>query len=107
MVSRTSQTPEWHNLRWCIRNVPGDVRRYLYFIHFSLSLWLILPALALLDLNPGVASIIRGPYTPVQWVLSSFTVVLAGWFALLAACIFCAYGSASKVKDYLRKCSCR
>ena len=95
MVSRTSETPEWHNLWWCIRNVPGKVRRYLYFMHFSLSLWLILPALALLDLKPGVASITRGilaPYSPVQWVLTSFTVVLAGWFALLAACIVCSYG---------------
>ena len=96
MVFTTSKTPEWHSLWWCIRNVPGDVRRYLYFMHFSLSLWLILPTLALLDFNPGVASITRGThtlYSPVQWVLTSFTVVLAGWFALLAACIVCSYGS--------------
>jgi|SRR5579859_1179051 len=96
IVSRTSETPEWHNLWWCVRKVPGRVRRYLYFMHFSLLLWLILPTLALLDINPGLASITRGiltPYSPVQWVLTGFTVVLAGWFTLLAACIVCSYGS--------------
>ena len=91
----TTETPEWHNLWWCIRNVPGDVCRYLYFMRFSLLLWLFLPTLALLDISPGVASITRGiltPYSPVQWILTGFTVVLPGWFALLAARIVCSYG---------------
>src|SRR5216684_4313589 len=48
----TSETSEWHNLWWCIRNVPGDVCRYLYFMRFSLLLWLFLPTLALLDYLP-------------------------------------------------------
>ena len=55
----------------------------------------LLPTLALLDINPGVASITRGiltPYSPVQWILAGFTVVLPGWFALLAARIVCSYG---------------
>jgi hypothetical protein len=34
----TSETPEWRSLWWCIRNVPGDVCRYLYFMRFTLSL---------------------------------------------------------------------
>jgi hypothetical protein len=53
------------------------------------------PPLALLDINPGIASITRGiltPYSPVQWILTGFTVVLPGWFALLAARIVCSYG---------------
>jgi hypothetical protein len=95
-TSGTRETPAWHNLWWCVRHVPGDVSRYLYFMHFSLLLWLILPTLALLDINPGIASMTRGiltPYSPVQWVLTGFNVVLAGWFALLAACIVCSCGA--------------
>jgi hypothetical protein len=66
----------------------NSICRYLYFMRFSLLLWLFLPTLALLDINPGIASITRGiltPYSPVQWILTGFTVVLPGWFALLAA----------------------
>ncbi len=91
----TSETTEWHNLWWCVRNVPGDLFRYLYFMRFSLLLWLFMPLLALLDINPGIASITRGILTPsdwLQWIFTGFTVVLPGWFALLAARIVCAYG---------------
>jgi hypothetical protein len=90
-----TETPEWHNLWWCLWNVPGDVCRYLYFMRFSVLLWAFLPTLALLDINPGIASITRGiltPYDWVQWILTGFTVVLPGWFALLAARIVCSYG---------------
>jgi hypothetical protein len=31
-----SETPDWHNLWWCIRNVRGDVCRYLYFVRLLL-----------------------------------------------------------------------
>lgn len=91
----TPETREWHNFWWCIRNVPGDICRYLYFMRFSLLLWLLMPLLALLDINPGIASITRGILTPsdwLQWIFTGFTVVLPGWFALLAARIVCAYG---------------
>jgi hypothetical protein len=94
-TAETNEMPEWHNLWWCIRNVPGDLCRYLYFMRFSLLLWLFLPTLALLDINPDIASITRGILTPsdwVQWILAGFTVVLPGWFALLAARIVCSYG---------------
>jgi hypothetical protein len=47
--------PKWHNLWWWIRNVPGDVCRCLYFMRFSLLLWLFLPTLALLGIYPGMA----------------------------------------------------
>jgi hypothetical protein len=56
----TSETTEWHHLWWCVRNGPGDLFRYLYFMRFSLLLWLFMPLLALLDINPGIASITRG-----------------------------------------------
>lgn len=95
-TAETDETPEWHSLWWCIRNVPGDVCRYLYFMRFSLLLWLFLPTLALLDIDPGIASITRGiltPYDWVQWIFTGFTVVLPGWFALLAARIVCSYGA--------------
>jgi hypothetical protein len=94
-IPETTETPEWHNLWWCIRNVPGDVCRYLYFMRFSLLLWLFLPTLAFLDINTGIASITRGILTPYdwrQWILTGFIVVLPGWFALLAARIVCSYG---------------
>lgn len=92
----SNEIPERRSVWWCICNVPGDIFRYLYFMRFSLLLWLFLPALALLDINPGVASITRGiltPYDWVQWVFTGFTVVLPGWFALLAARLVCSYGS--------------
>jgi hypothetical protein len=27
-TAETNEMPEWHNLWWCIRNVPGDLCRY-------------------------------------------------------------------------------
>jgi hypothetical protein len=51
----TGKTREWHNLYGCIRNVTGDVFRELYFMRFSLFLWLFLPGLALLDIHSGIA----------------------------------------------------
>jgi hypothetical protein len=54
-TSRIRKTPAWHNVWWRFGNVPGDVCRDLYFMRFSLFLWLFLPSLALLDINSGIA----------------------------------------------------
>jgi Patatin-like phospholipase len=78
-----------------LRHHFGDVVRYLYFMRFSLFLWLSMIVLALADRVPAVASISRGiltPFSPWQWFFTGFAVVLPGWFALLAARIVCAYG---------------
>ncbi len=80
------------------RNLTPDLVRYLYFMRFSLFLWLSMPLLAFLDwYSPGIASLTRGILTPFngwQWIVTGFIVVLPGWFALLAARIVCAYGHA-------------
>ncbi len=81
---------------YTLRHHPGDLVRYLYFMRFSLLLWLSMIVLGLADQVPAVASISRGiltPYSPWQWVFTGFAVILPGWFALLAARIVCAYGA--------------
>jgi hypothetical protein len=67
---------------------------YLYFMRFSILLWLLMPALALLDMTPG-ASITRGIValkSPWHLFLAAFFVTLNGWIAMLSARIVCAYG---------------
>jgi hypothetical protein len=59
------ETPKWHSLWRCIRNVPGDVCRCLYFMRFSLLLWLLLPTLTLPGINPGIALIADSYRIPV------------------------------------------
>jgi hypothetical protein len=76
-----------------------DVRlswlNYLYFIRFSIFLWLVMPTLALLDWLKITTSITLGILTPeTGWQLffSSFFIITSGWLALTLARIVCAYG---------------
>ena len=67
--------------------------QYFYFMRFSLLTWLALLLLPVLDWKASAMT--RGILTPfngLQWFWSGFAVTLAGWFALLAARINCAYG---------------
>lgn len=94
-VTSLLSAPQDVSLLYTLHNHFGDVVRYLYFMRFSLFLWLSMIVLALADRVPTIASISRGILTPFnawQWVFSGFAVVLPGWFALLAARIVCAYG---------------
>ena len=88
------------SIRHSLRNHFGDVVRYLYLMRFSLILWLFMIGLTIADCT-GAASSTRGILTPFagasfgnwQWFFTGFSVVLPGWFALLAARIVCAYGA--------------
>ena len=102
----TNPVGEWHPLWWCVVHAPGDMLRYLYFMRFSLLLWLSMPAIAVADMSPAVATVTRGvltPFSPWQWVFTGFAVVLPGWFALLAARIVCSYG-AERFKSPVAAC---
>src|SRR5579859_3113556 len=65
----------------------GSTFRYLYFIRFSLALWLF--ALILVKLNEtGVRTLISGIVTPEhmsQYICVAFLVVTAGFVALISA----------------------
>jgi hypothetical protein len=90
------QSPQLSRIWYCLRHTPGDLLRYLYFMRFSLILWLSMPLLVVLDFFPGIATITRGiltPFSPSQWIITGFVVVVPGWFALLAARIVCSYGN--------------
>ncbi len=66
---------------------------YLYFLRFSLALWLALPGL--LGLYFGVPSLAHGIFAlelPIHFFYAGFFVTLAGCVALLNARIICAYG---------------
>jgi hypothetical protein len=84
----------------CLLPIPlKDTRvrwiNYLYFIRFSLLLWLIMPTLALLDASGATTSITLGILTPERgWQLfySAFFVTTSGWLALTLARVVCAYG---------------
>lgn len=68
--------------------------KYLYFIRFSLMLWLFFPLLAVLD-GTKLSAMTRGIVAlESKWdvFFASFFVTVAGWVALLAARITCAYG---------------
>lgn len=78
--------PKEERLKWL---------NYLYFIRFSLGLWLIMPILALLDWMKITSSVSLGILTPDdKWPLffCSFFIVASGWLALTLARIVCAYG---------------
>ena len=68
--------------------------QYSYLMRFSLLLWLAMVLLTAADFwSPSAVT--RGILTPAgswQWTFTGFTVVLSGWFALLAARLVCAYG---------------
>ena len=77
----TTETPEWPNLLWCIRNVPGDVCRFKLAHH--LMKILCFPGLGHHPRHPsGVLFLIR----PDGYVMANTK-------------------SPSQVKDYLRKCT--
>ena len=66
---------------------------YLYFLRFSLALWLSLPGL--LGLYFGVPSLTHGIFAlerPTHFFFAGFFVTVAGCVALLNARIICAYG---------------
>jgi hypothetical protein len=66
---------------------------YLYFLRFSLALWLSLPGL--LGLYFGVPSLAHGIFAlerPTHFFYAAFFVTIAGCVALLNARITCAYG---------------
>lgn len=68
---------------------------YLYFIRFSLLLWLVMPTLALLDARKITSAVTLGILTPETWrqlFFCSFFIVASGWLALTLARIVCAYG---------------
>lgn len=83
-----------------LRFLPAKAERlkwlnYLYFIRFSLGLWLIMPVLAMLDWLKITSSVTLGILTPDtfwQLAFSSFFVVASGWLALTLARVTCAYG---------------
>lgn len=69
--------------------------KYLYFMRFSIMLWLFFPLLAVLDWSEALSAMTRGIVALVSgWHLffASFFVVAAGWVSLLSARIACAYG---------------
>ena len=73
----------------------GRFLAYLYFIRFSLLLWISMPALAAADWFSPAATATRGIVTlsyDVQFFFVSMVVVLTGWAALLSARIVVAYG---------------
>ena len=68
---------------------------YLYFVRFSLLLWLVMPTLALLDALKITSAVTLGILTPEtfrQLFFASFFIVTSGWLALTLARIVCAYG---------------
>jgi hypothetical protein len=68
---------------------------YLYFIRVSITLWLVMPVLALIDglhISTAVTLGILTPETSWQLFYCSFFLVLSGWVALTLARIVCAYG---------------
>src|ERR1019366_1222327 len=67
---------------------------YLYFLRFSIVLWLALPSLLLLNL-PATYSLAHGLFAlerPFHYFYVGFFVALAGCVALLTARVTCAYG---------------
>ena len=78
--------PRESRLRWL---------NYLYFVRFSLLLWLAMPTLALLDALKITSAVTLGiltPETPRQLFFAFFFIVTSGWLALTLARIVCAYG---------------
>jgi hypothetical protein len=78
---------------------PRDSRlrwfNYLYFVRFSLFLWLVMPTLALVDALKITSAVTLGILTPEtlrQLFFSFFFIVTSGWLALTLARIVCAYG---------------
>lgn len=70
--------------------------KYVYFMRFSIMLWLFFPLLVALDWSGALAAMTRGIVALGSgWHLffASFFVVAAGWVALLSARIACAYGT--------------
>ena len=68
---------------------------YIYFVRFSLLLWLLILLLATADSFGSSTAITLGILTPEtngQLVLASFFIVLSGWLALTLARVICAYG---------------
>ena len=81
--------------------------KYLYFMRFSLLLWLFFPLFALLDWSGALSAMSRGIVameSGLHLTLASFFVAAAGWVALLSARVACAYGEerfGSKPPHYL------
>jgi hypothetical protein len=74
--------------------------QYLYFMRFSILLWLSMPLLAVLDRYTGAAAATRGIVAlndadagMWQFFFAAFFTAINGWIALLSARIVCAYGS--------------
>ncbi len=66
---------------------------YLYFLRFSLALWLSLPGLLLLNYSlPSLAHGIFALERPTHFFYAGFFVTIAGCVALVNARITCAYG---------------
>jgi hypothetical protein len=69
--------------------------KYVYFMRFSIMLWLFFPIFAALDWSGALSAMSRGIVALESWqhlVLAGFFVTMAGWIALLSARIVCAYG---------------
>jgi hypothetical protein len=76
--------------------------KYLYFMRFSIMLWLFFPLLVALDWSEALAAMTRGIVAMDSYLhlsFASFFVVVAGWIALLSARIACAYGE--------ERCGCK
>lgn len=74
---------------------PGRWIAYLYFMRFSLVLWVSMLAFVFLDARNISTTATRGIVTLSDWkqcFFASFFIVLTGWIALLSARIVCAYG---------------
>jgi hypothetical protein len=69
--------------------------RYIYFMRFSITLWLFLILLPILD-AAGISTSITHVMFAIsglgQFVAVGFYTVLTGWIALLSARVVCAYG---------------
>jgi hypothetical protein len=77
-----------------LATVPSFLR-YLYFMRFSILLWVSMPLLAALDMT-GAAAFTRGIVAlnePLQFFFAAFFTAINGWIALLSARIVCAYGN--------------
>lgn len=69
--------------------------QYLYFIRFSIALWLFIPFLAFEDDRSSISALTRGIFTPAlfgQFLGSAFFIVCVGMVALLTARLVCLNG---------------
>jgi hypothetical protein len=74
---------------------PLEWLNYLYFVRFSILLWLTILTLAAADslgITTQVTLGILTPETYLQLFFASFFIVVSGWLALTLARIVCAYG---------------